>query len=203
MKNILRIVCFMLCSVSCVHSGQSLLTDDEYGSLREAAGDNWDIEEYDERIVMTGRHLFWFYNAVSLPYMEEGELEAYIKESGRQDHYEITLRFVKRWTDEAIEEAREKNGSIYKAMDGLRERHGLTHLAPNKMNSFFPETEEDEPKIKAYEKERDGYLSRLIDIPVYYSEQYSIFISDNRLGFEAVWSEDVTLIDFGRLFKQH
>jgi hypothetical protein len=202
-QKILVTVFFMLCSVSCVHWGQSLPTDVEYGKLKKAAGDHWDIEAYDDRIVITSRHLFWFYNAVSLPYMEEGELEKYIKESGRQDHYEITLRFVKRWTEEAIEEAREKNGSIYKAIGSLQEKHSLTHLTPNKMNSFFPETEEDEHKIKAYEKERDEYLSQLIDIPVYYSERYSIFISDNRLGFEGIWSEDVTMIDFSGLFTQH
>jgi hypothetical protein len=202
-KKVMVTIFFMLLFVSCIHWGQALLTDTEYSGLKQAAGDNWNIDEYGDRIVITSKRLFWFYNAVSLPFMTEEQLEAYIKENGRQDYYEITLRFVKRWTEAEVKGARKKNGTIYEAIDHLQEKHGLMHLTPNKMNSFFPETEEDEKKIEAYEKDRDKLLSQLIDIPTYYSEQHSIFVVDNRMGFEAVWNEDITLIDLNRLFNQH
>lgn len=201
-KRILAI-CIVVFCLACVEEDRALLSEAEQKRFEEAAGSGWTIHAEDDAVVITSMRPFWFYNGVSLPYMTEGELEAYILESGRKDYYEITLRFVRQWTEEEIDVAGKTNEAIYREIGGLREKHGLGHLTPNKEYSFFPETEADKEKIESYERDRDLLESRLIDIPVFKSEFHSVYITDNRMGFEAVWSDETPLIDFSVIFEHH
>jgi hypothetical protein len=188
---------------SCVHTSPALLTPTEWERLQSAAGDLWTMSDLGDKIILETKTRCWFYNAVSLPIMDEQELTRYIKESGRKEYYQITLLFVPRWSEEKLTGAREHNDQIQAAIAALPEKLGLTHLTPNKENSFFPESETDKPKIKKYEEERARLEVELVPIPEYYSERYSIFWQDNRLGFEAVWAEGLHLDEIRDAFLRH
>ena len=189
--------------ISCAHMGESLLTESEFDRLRTAAGDEWSISTAENKMILKSTELFWFYNAVSLPYMDDEELIQYIKQNGRKDYYEITLLFVPKWDDTKVAEARSHNNRIWKQIGNLPQKHGLTHLTRNKQNSFFPETKEDEAKIKKYEAEYAELEAQLIIIPEFKSENYSIYWQDNRLGFEAVWGENLDVQKIRALFSRH
>ncbi|MBN1411125.1 MAG: hypothetical protein JW969_09785 [Spirochaetales bacterium] len=186
--------------LSCASAPPVLLTDKEYLKLKEAAGDNWDIFFEEDKITLTSRKIFYFYNAVSLPYMKPEELAAYAMESGRQDYLEIIMTFVPKWSDEKVTETRQKNAMVLKEQYDLVEKHGLTHLTRNKQNSFFPETPDDKPKIKKYEEEYAWLESQLIRVPSYKSEKFSIFVQDNRMGYEAAYSEEGAYFDPASVF---
>jgi hypothetical protein len=207
MKNFVIVVLgtslCVLFFIACVHTAAPLLTEDEYSRLDSAAGNEWYVHVSGDEIVIESKELFWFYNAVSLPLMTEEELLAYIKESGRRDHYKIILLFVPRWDEKKVADARDHNNKIWKQISQLPQKYGLTHLSRNKQNSFFPETKADEVKIKEYEAEYAELEAKLIMIPDYYSEGYSIFWQDNRQGFEAVWAPDLNLKHFQDLFSAH
>jgi hypothetical protein len=195
-------IAVFLVTVSVGHSWKSaLLEPREKEQLMGLLGSNWSIAEKGERLIITSKEKMWFYNAVSLPYMEGKELVKYIKSSGRRDWYEIKLLFVAKWDRKRWNMAREKNDKIWEKISGLPKKHGLTHLTRNKMNSFFPETDQDKVKIQAYEKERRGLKETLIVLPDYHSARHSIHRSDNRMGFEAVWSESGSSIDFSKVFR--
>ena len=145
---------------------------------------------YQDRIIITSKNLYWFYVAVSLPLMDEDEFIRYVKNSGRQDYYEITLIFVEKWTMEKYQEAKIHNQAIWEELDKLPEKYGVAHLSPNKMGSFFPDSEEDKEKIKKYDQEYKVLMAQLIEIPSHHSTNYSIFFRDNTIGFEWIWSEE-------------
>ncbi|MBN1799604.1 MAG: hypothetical protein JW822_13595 [Spirochaetales bacterium] len=207
MKIILGSICIislgLLAFIACVHVGEPLLTENEYNRLKQAAGDDWSISASENKLVLKSTELFWFYNAVSLPHMTDEELIRYIRQNGRKDYYEIILLFVPKWDDKKVAEAREHNNRIWKQIGNLPQKHGLTHLTRNKQNSFFPETKEDEVKIKKYEAEYAELEAMLILIPEFYSEDYSIYWQDNRLGFEAVWGENLDVQNIRALFSRH
>jgi hypothetical protein len=188
---------------SCVHSSTKLLTDEEYAELTGAAGTGWKLIYYGDSIVLKSDDLYYFYSGVSLPPMSEEQLKEYAIESGRRDYYELTITFVQKWTREKIEDARKKNDELRIEQRGLQEKHGLGHLTRNKLNSFFPEAPEDEPKIKAYEEDYERIQSELIRIPEYNSTKYSLFVTDNREGFEVAWSEDSVPPDFDTIFVRN
>lgn len=189
--------------ISCVHTTAPLLTETEYNKLKAAAGDNWSISTLADKIILESKELFWFYNAVSLPPMNDDELIQYIKQSGRKDYYKIILLFVPKWDDKKVAEARSHNNGIWKQIGNLPQKHGLTHLARNKQNSFFPETEQDKARIKKYEAEYAELEAMLIEIPEFFSEDHSIYWQDNRYGFEAVWGEDLNVQEITELFARH
>jgi hypothetical protein len=193
----------MVFVISCVHTTVTLLTESEDNKLKTAAGDKWAISSYKDEIVLESKELCWFYGGVSLPPMDEKELREYAQKTGRKDHYVITLLFVPRWSAEKMAEARQHNNNIRLQMAGLAKKHGLTHLTPNKMNSFFPETEEDKVKIKKYEEDYAQLHDQLIEIPEYYSESYSIFWQDNREGFELVWTENLNIKKISEVFTRY
>jgi hypothetical protein len=199
------IVVFISLIPSCVSTPQStphpLLIESEYRKLKTEAGDDWDIGIFENKITITSRRMFYFYIAVSLPYMNEDELKAYIMESGRKDYYVITLIFVPKWSKEKIIEARKTNDEIRLKQYGLAEKYGLTRLTPNKQNSFFPETPEDEEKIKRYDAEYAELESQLILIPDYENESYSIFRHSNEMGFEAAYNEEIPRLDLRKIFS--
>jgi hypothetical protein len=188
---------------SCIHTTPTLLTDAEYARLKGAAGDKWTISSTKEEIILTAKELSWFYNGVSLPSMTDEELENYARSTGRQDHYRVTLIFVRRWSAEKMEEARRYNDDIRLQLAGLVKKHGLTHLTPNKINSFFPESEEDKPKIEKYEKEYAALSVKIVSIPQYYSQSWSIFWRDNRMGFEQVWGKDLGIDKISKVFSRY
>jgi hypothetical protein len=201
----MKYFCFpiMLFLISCVHITPTLLTDAEYDRLKEAAGDKWTITTAKDEIILTATELSWFYNGLSLPLMEDKELEHYVQSTGRRDYYQITLVFVPRWSVEKMEEARRHNDNIRLQMAGLAKKHGLTHLTPTKTNSFFPESEEDKPKITKYEKEYAELAATMISIPQYYSQSSSIYRWDNRRGFEQVWAPGLDIDEISEVFSRY
>jgi hypothetical protein len=207
MKNIVSMVfgasLCVLILIACVHTAAPLLTENEYSRLTTAAGDKWSVRMSEDKITIESRELFWFYNAVSLPLMTDDELLQYIKQNARRDYYKIILLFVPKWDEKKVAAARDHNNNIWKQISRLPEKYELTHLTRNKQNSFFPETEEDEVKIKKYEAEYAELEAKLTMIPDFYSEEYSIFWQDNRQGFEAVWAPDLNLKQFRDLFSPH
>jgi hypothetical protein len=168
-----------------------LLTEEEYARLLEETGENWDVVIHAVEIVLTSKSKCWIYpDVMNLPPMTEAQAIQFVKLSGRKDYYRIYLLFVTKWDQEKINQAENQNIKISHAQNELAVKHGVDHLTPKKLGSFFPETKEDEAKIAAYEKEYQELEAQRIDVPDYQTENYSVFVSDNKLGSESVWSEE-------------
>jgi hypothetical protein len=200
--RILGISLSILFFISCQGMSVPLLSDQEYSRLENAMGEEWNVRWEEDKIIMTSKTLCWFYNAVSLPYMTEDEFSDYVEQAGRQDYYEIMLLFVPKWDTEKINAAKSENQAIREEINTLPEKHSVSHLMRTKTNSFFPETKEDEKKVAAYDKEYAALQEKIIRIPDYEGEHYSVFVNDNRMGFEGIWCETLSLINMDDIFPR-
>lgn len=187
---------------TCLALQSPLITKPEYKRLMETAGSDWDVKFEDHEIIITSKVPCWFFIAVSLPVMEPDQFVSYVKGSGRQDYYEIHLHFVSKWDEEKTSAAETHNEKIWEEIISLPEKHGVAHLMQTKTNSYLPETEEDEKRVAEYDKEYETLLEQLIRMPDFQSEKYSIFINDNKIGFEGVWNEDITFINISDIFGE-
>lgn len=191
MKTVIRTILLILSGVL-IYAGSSangrLITRQQMRDIQRVLGPNWLLKEYRDEIEIASRTKLWFYNCVSLPYFPDNRkfYEKVVK-GGRKEIYRLRFIFVSRWSSARIKRVRERNDRIEKEINSLPEKYRLSHLSRNKMNSFFSDDEEERKRIREYEREYAKLSERIVILPDFHTEDYSIFMRNNRLGYECVW----------------
>jgi hypothetical protein len=190
--KIMRNSVLLIFSVVMIYAGTSasgrLITRQQLRDIRSLLGPNWLLREYRDEIEVSSRAQLWFYNCVSLPYFSDRrEFFEKVVKGGREEIYRLRFIFVPRWSSDRIKQAREQNDRIEREINGLPEKYRLSHLSRNKMNSFFSDDEEEKKRIKQYEIEYEELRNKIVILPDFHTEEHSVFIRNNRLGYECVW----------------
>ncbi len=170
-----------------VASGR-LITRQQLRDIQSVLGPNWLLREYRDEIEIASRTKLWFYNCVSLPYFsDDREFFEKVVKGGRREIYRLRFIFLPRWSSARLKQARENNDRIEREINGLPEKYRLSHLSRNKMNSFFSDDEEEKKRIREYEIEYEELRGKIIILPDFHTDEHSVFMRNNRLGYECVW----------------
>jgi len=176
-------------------SSSSLITQNEIQKITNLARNLFTVSTVNEnKIILISKQTVYFYNSVSLPEMSREQFYEYVKNSRKKIHYRIELLFVKRWSLDKIRESENHNNSIEQKINKLPKKYNLLHLSRTKTNSYFAETEAEKIRVKKYENEYRKLMSKMIKLPDLHYKNFSIFIKDNREGFEMVWGEESSII---------
>ena len=94
---------------------------------------------------------------------------------------EIIYKYEHRWTFEQTTSANSNNIQINQSIKKLPEKYGITNLLDKsistRFNSVFTgNTEKEKQLIYQYEKEKNELMSKLIKMPNYHTEKYSLFL---------------------------
>jgi hypothetical protein len=188
MRNSILLLFFGVMIYAGSYANGRLINQQQLRDIQSVLGPNWLLREYRDEIEIASRTQLWFYNCVSLPYFSDNrEFFENVVKGGREEIYRLRFIFVPRWSSARIKQARERNERIEREINGLPEKYRLSHLSRNKMNSFFSDDEEEKKRIKEYEIEYEELRGKIVILPDFHTEEYSVFIRNNRLGYECVW----------------
>jgi hypothetical protein len=93
----------------------------------------------------------------------------------------IIYKYDNRWTIEKTLSANTNNIEIYQQLNKLPDKYGITDLLDKSKSSrgnnvYTGNTEKEKQLIKQFEAEKNELLSKLILMPYYNTEKYSLFL---------------------------
>lgn len=116
------------------------------------------------------------------------DLEKRIKKYGKQVKSIFQFKYYDKLTEENIESAKKLNDSIYIIVNSLPKKYKIENLRDNFVSSkgevkFNGNTDEEIERIKKYEIEKYNLFDKILKLPDYNSEKYSLYL-DISLGME-------------------
>jgi hypothetical protein len=156
--------------------------------LKLKIGNEWDFKFENDSLVIKSNDSLWiaFYNIAGAPLNDpeyKKYTDEYLQEHGRKTSACIIFRAEKKWTSEKINEVRNENIKIYEQIDSLISKYQLSHLKHSyRWNEelFWEASPAEEIRIKAYKKEKEALKEKVLELPYYNSQYYSLFvISEN------------------------
>jgi len=131
-----------------------------------------------------------FENRINAPLSTEkkDELEKRIKKNGKKVLPHFEFKCYNRLTDDFLLSAKKQNDSVYTVLNLLPKKYGIEHLRDNFASSkgemiFKGNTDEENEKIKKFNIEKYNLLDKIVKLPDYNSEKYSLYL-DNTIGIE-------------------
>lgn len=202
LKNVIKIlfVIFVVILVNLNMIGCRNEYSDEYKKISEITPEGWKIVIQGNKINITSKDTFWFYNILNIDVKSPEELEKFAKEYGNPRRYKIVVEFEQRWTDEKLKKAIENRDIIKQNIKNLPEKLNIAHLQPTKGPSYFMgETEEERGKVQRFERERKELEEELsaCKAPDFNTKKHSIFVSNNNKWYELIYpySEEPYLLE--------
>ena len=173
---------------------------DDYKKISKIIPEGWEIIIQGNKINITSKDTFWFYNILNIDVKSTEELEEFAKEYGNPRRYKIVLDFKQRWTDEKLDKAKKNRDMIKQNINNLPEKLNISHLEPTKGPFYFRgETEEERKKVQQFERERKELEEELsiCEVPDFNTKRHSIFISNNKKWYELIYpySEEPYLLE--------
>jgi hypothetical protein len=201
-KNIIKIisVVFIIIVANLNMIGCRNEYSDDYKKISKIIPEGWEIIIQGNKIDITSKDTFWFYNILNIDVKNTEELEKFAKEYGNPRRYKIVLEFEQRWTDEKLNKAKENRDIIKQNINNLPEKLKIVHLQPTKGPSYFKsETEMEKKKVRQFERERKELEEELsiCKVPDFNTKRHSIFISNNKKWYELIYpySEEPYLLE--------
>jgi len=119
--------------------------------------------------------------------MEKAERDAYIRKEGYFCKSRIIYRYEPIWDVNRIIEAKSSNDAIYAQYKNLPEKHKISDLKKtggrNTNATYQPRNEVDKKNIKAYEEEKLLLEKKIIKLPNFSTNTYSLFFI-SREGYD-------------------
>ncbi|MBI5402220.1 MAG: hypothetical protein HY959_02370 [Ignavibacteriae bacterium] len=166
-------------------------SDNKISNLKKSLPEGWEMFAQINGVLTIQKETIayvLFENMINAPANIETkeEIEKRIIENGKQVKPHFEFKYYNRMSDEHIESARRKNDSIYALVKSLPKKYNIQHLknkfASSKGEDIYSANTEGEMEIiKKYEIEKDNLLDKIIKLPDYNSENYSLYI-DSKVG---------------------
>ncbi len=179
---------------------RELISKKAQQQINQNIGQGWDLTVTADKILITSKKKYYFYVCVSLPLIKDEKYfyENYVK-NGRKDYSTYRFLFEPRWSQKKLKDIKKGNDLMRKLIDNLPKQYKLTHLTRNKQGSYFAQTEEEKKRVKQFEQRRDMIEKHIKEVPDFHTKNYSIFVRDNRHGFECVYYGDDKYIDLKKI----
>jgi hypothetical protein len=153
----------------------------------------WNLKCVNDTLFIISTDTMWldFYNIAGAPFDDpeyKKYTEEYIKTKGQKLNATMLLKLVPKWDSIKLKNAVDYNTNLYKKIDSLIYKYNISHLNHSYRwdeEIFWNTNDEEKLRVEEYKKEKNNLISKIIIIPQYSSEKYSLFtISRNWL-----WSE--------------
>lgn len=193
-------------------------SDNKLSDLKKSLPEGWEMLSQIKGVLTIQKETVayvLFENMINAPANIETkeELEKRIIEKGKQVKPHFEFKYYNRLSDEYLESARRKNDSVCAVIKYLPKKYNIENLKDKFASSkgediYKANTEEEKEKIKKYEIEKDNLLDRIIKLPDYNSENYSLYL-DSRVGmgdeFSLVYPSEISAEMYGLfgLFEKH
>jgi hypothetical protein len=97
----------------------------------------------------------------------------------------IIYKYDARWTYEQTLQANSSNTQIYQLLKKLPEKYNITNLLDKSKstrgnNVYTGKTEAEKKQVIAFDKERKELLAKLVQMPNYHTEKYSLFLKSTQ-----------------------
>ena len=167
-------------------------SDSILANLSEQLNYNWRIEIISDTLKFESREPMFieFYNSAGAPLDDPAYkkfTDEYLKEHGNKTKAILLFKMENKWTSEKIKEATDANAIIYKEVEGLLSKYKLEkikHSYRYDEELFWGATKEEKVRIEEYKKEKEELYNKIIELPRYNSEKYSLFIISRTWVFE-------------------
>jgi len=221
-KNILLVLIFtiLLFVTDEINAQKNQLVDSDYklANLKKSLPEGWEMLSHIKGVLTVQKDAVayvLFENMVNAPKNIETkeELDNRIKKNGKQVKPHFEFKYYDKLSDDYIESARRKNDSVYAVIKSLPKKYNIENLRDKFASSkgedfYFANTEEEKERIKKFEIERDNLLDKIIKLPDYNSEYFSLYI-DSRIGigdeFHLVYPFEISeeMYSLFELFDKH
>ncbi len=185
---VFMMILFLLFTNGFTIDTNSILKQGRKKKISKLLKPHWTLKISKNKIIIASRIKIWFYNCVSLPHYPDKQV--FFKEvvkKGRQDYFRVTYVFKAKWSLAKLKQAKIHNRKIWRQIKALPKQYKLTHLIRTKQNSFYSKNVEEQKRIKQYERDYARIKAQTLILPDFHSRKHSIFLIENRMGFECVW----------------
>ena len=200
----LFLVLISLVSFSKVSSQTKIVEDSILNNLALQIKKHWNIEIREDSLIIESKNSMWvdFYNIAGAPFDDpeyEKYSEEYLKENGRKVKAKILFKLEPKWTQARKEYVLKVNSLIYREIDSLIYKYNISHLKRSfrwHEEHFWGTTKEEDKRIDSYKMEKEKLMNKMIIIPSYNSEFYSLFIVDRNWMLSEVNSAHLVPVIF-------
>lgn len=116
----------------------------------------------------------------TIPEKKEDQIDR-IKKNGTLVIPTIVIQYENKWTPERLQQARINNAAYYDEIRKLPTKYKITHLIDKKLSSksstvYIPTNDQEKILLEQYEQEKSRLMEKIIRLPDFHSEKYSLFI---------------------------
>lgn len=160
-----------------------VLKDSKINHLRKSLPPNWELKiNADTLQVIRDEPVYClFENQINAPIntFTQDEQEERIKKYGRLINSRFAFSMVARFSDNEIKIIQNINYRIEAQIGALPEKYNIEHLSyKSKRGIDYRGQSEDEKKaVNAYEKERNDLTKKIIALPDYHTEFFSLYLA--------------------------
>jgi hypothetical protein len=154
---------------------------DRVHTIARIVPEGWSAHCDGQRLVVSRDQTVEFYNTVNLPAntgIDELRREGFVHKTS----YAVTLRFGDRIAPETYRRLAARDSAISEQMATMQDQ--MRHI-PHKFDAYLPNTPEDKQLVKAYNRLK----ASLHDLPDYFDEKHSIWVSDS-LGWACAFASE-------------
>jgi len=190
----------------------SVDSDSRLLKLKESLPSGWEMISQIKGVLTIQKEAtvyVLFENLINAPANIETkeELDKRIKTNGKQVQPHFEFKYYDRLSDAFIEYAKKKNDSVYTVIKSLPKKYKIENLKDKFASSkgediYTGNSDEDKEQIKKYEVEKYNLLDRIIKLPDYNSDYYSLYL-DSKVGisdeFHLVYPFEISAEMYGLL----
>jgi len=192
MKPIIAIIIIMLSSVCSF--GQTtewhfyeypvIKNDSLLNKLQSKLIDDWNLKVSNDTLFIESKNYIWidFYNSAGAPHDDPEYAkftDEYLQKNGRKTKMIVLFDIQNKWDAQKISQAENENKKIYAETDSLIYKYKLDHLKRSYRYSeelIWGATEDEEKRFEEYKIEKEKILQKITEIPIYNSQNYSLFV---------------------------
>ncbi len=153
--------------------------------IKNSIPKNWDFYQENDKFILERKDTTWilYENRINAPLSNETKQarNARIKKNGVIGKSKIVFRYEQKWDVNKLIKSTTQNDEIYKQMIQLPDKYNIKSLASGSIAGkgntvYVGNTTEEKDRIAKYDAEMVELWKKVIVVPNYHSEKYSLFL---------------------------
>ena len=168
----------------CTAQKYSPIDDSLIVTLESKLQNDWDVKIIKDTLQIESKNYIWidFYNSAGAP-MDDPEFykftDDYLQKNGKKTKMKLLFILQDKWDSIKIKNVITENKKIRTAADNLIYKYKLSHVKRTFRYGeelIWHATKDEENRFEKYKKEKEVLLKKVKELPVYYSQKYSLFV---------------------------